>query len=287
LLPLTACASIFSGSSQDVQVNVRPLDADVFVDGQQVLPGVVELKRSGHHSIEVTKDGYVPQTMKLERGVNGVTWVNLLFWPGFIVDLITGAFHDINPERVQVVLAKEGTEAVASDDPVAVAEPEAAEPTSTRVRASVPSTRASEAQQKWVVAVMTVEHNQQTELDPKILLGLTDQLRVYLGERGIRVVDRGTQEEAMKSVIGDEKKRSYSDCVDSSCQIPLGKALAATHILRSTIARFGKTCSSNAELIDLRAEVTVAAKSQRGECSPEALLDASEVIVEGLIRDAR
>ena len=121
-------------------------------------------------------------------------------------------------------------------------------------------------------------------MDKSMLSALTDQIRVFLAARRVKVIDRGAQEAAMKQIVDEEKKKSYGTCVDDSCQIPLGKALAASHILRSSVARFGKACTTNGELIDLRREVTVAAASARSDCSAEQLLDAAERLAEQLIK---
>lgn len=150
-------------------------------------------------------------------------------------------------------------------------------------RGRVPRTFVSGAQRDWVIAVMTAASSGKTGLEKPMLVALTDQIRIYIAERGARVVDRSTQEAALKSLVDEEKKRSYSACVDASCQIPLGKALAASHILKSTVARFGKACSTNGELIDLKAEVTVAAGSARSDCSEEDLLYAAESLAEQLV----
>jgi hypothetical protein len=150
-------------------------------------------------------------------------------------------------------------------------------------RPRVARTHVNDAQREWVIAVMTAASSGKSPFDRSMLGALTDQIRVYIAERGARVVDRSTQEAALKGLVEQEKKRSYAACVDSSCQIPLGKALAASHILRSTVAKFGKACATNGELIDLKAEVTVAAGSARSDCSEEDLLYAAESLAEQLI----
>jgi hypothetical protein len=122
--------------------------------------------------------------------------------------------------------------------------------------------------------------------DAAVAVSLTDQLRIYLAQRGLRVIDRGAQEAATRSLVQEEKQKSYAACVDESCQIPLGKALAASHIVRASLARFGSTCATNAELIDLRTEVTAAAASAKSDCTPEKLLDAIERLADDLIRSA-
>jgi hypothetical protein len=150
-------------------------------------------------------------------------------------------------------------------------------------RPHIAKTMTSGAQREWVVAVMTVGTAGKTNFDKVTLLALTDQVRVFLAERGAKVVDRSQQEAALKGLVDEEKKKSYSACVDSSCQVPLGKALAASHILRSTVAKFGKACATNGELIDLKTEVAVAAGSARTNCAEEDLLYAAESLAEQLV----
>ncbi|MFO0723638.1 MAG: hypothetical protein U1E65_07660 [Myxococcota bacterium] len=112
---------------------------------------------------------------------------------------------------------------------------------------------------------------------------LTDQMRVFLAERRVQVIDRGAQEAALHRLVAEEKARSYSPCVDSTCQIPLGKALSASHILRWGMAKFGATCTTNGELVDLTSETTIAAGSARSDCTDERLLDATERLADQLL----
>ena len=148
---------------------------------------------------------------------------------------------------------------------------------------SKPSAEASErAQARLVVAVMDVRRMPGAVTDV-VADALTDQMRVFLAQRRIQVVDRGAQEAALRQLVVEEKARSYSSCVDSSCQIPLGKALAASHILRWGMAKFGSTCTTNGELVDLVSETTVAAGSARSDCSDERLLDSTERLAEELL----
>jgi hypothetical protein len=135
-----------------------------------------------------------------------------------------------------------------------------------------------------VIAVMPSQSSGKSRFEGESLDAFTDQLRVYIAQQGARVIDRGRQEAALKDVVDGEKSKSYAPCVDASCQIPLGKALAATHILRSTVAGFGNTCATSAELIDLRSEVTVSAGSAEGDCSEEALLDAARKLAGQLFK---
>jgi hypothetical protein len=137
-----------------------------------------------------------------------------------------------------------------------------------------------------VVAVMNVEDINadlpDRAIDPSVLLNLGDQLRIFVAQRGVRTIDRGAQDQVLKEQISEVKKESYQECYDDSCQIELGKALAASHILRSRITRFGARCVLNAEVIDLRVEVTVTAASAQGDCEAEGFLAMSEAVANSL-----
>lgn len=139
----------------------------------------------------------------------------------------------------------------------------------------------------WVVAVMETQdlnaEDRARAADPALMRNLSDQLRVFVAQRGVKVVDRGQQRAAMKEVLLEAKKETYEVCYDERCQIPLGKALAASHILRTKVARFGEACVLNGELIDLAEEVTIAAASARGDCSDEGFLEASQNLTRDLI----
>lgn len=143
------------------------------------------------------------------------------------------------------------------------------------------------ARASWIVAVMEITDtnaaDEKKAVGGMLLRNLSDQLRIFVAQQGLRVVDRGQQERALREIVQDAKEESYKACFDSSCQIPLGKALAASHLLRSQVTRFGSACVLNGELIDLRREITVAAGSARGDCSEEGFLSASERVTSSLL----
>jgi hypothetical protein len=134
----------------------------------------------------------------------------------------------------------------------------------------------------WVVAVMNTEDLEARKADAALLANLSDQIRVYVAEQGIRTIDRGAQEAALKQQISSLKTESYKQCYDAACQIELGKAVAASHILRTRIAHFGQKCVLNGELIDLKTEVTVAAGSSQGSCEAEGFLQMGATLAKQL-----
>lgn len=144
-------------------------------------------------------------------------------------------------------------------------------------------TPAQAAQQDWVVAVMDVRTVTKGKgvLDDNLMRNIGDQLRIFLAELGVRTVDRRAQQREELSLV---KADSYKGCYDDSCQIELGKALAASHIVRTRITQFGRLCVLNGELVDLRAEVATAAASSRGTCEEEGFLQMSEDVAKALVQ---
>lgn len=123
-LLLNSCATILSGTTQTVHVqavdstNNQILEgASCFLtDGQGIAypihsnPGsVVIAKGKGALNPTCKKLGYVQKNFGVGESFNALTIVNILFWPGFIVDAVSGSMHKY-PSHISVfmepVLAK-------------------------------------------------------------------------------------------------------------------------------------------------------------------------------------
>lgn len=109
-------------------------------------------------------------------------------------------------------------------------------------------------------------------LEPNLRESITTALRVRLAQASIPVIDGGTQNEVWAEQIREAKSESYELCYDTSCQIPLGKALAASHILRVKLQNMQSRCLLTAELIELEREIMVGGASIDGACHDEGLL---------------
>jgi TolB-like protein len=256
----SACATITGKSNRVLRLHTTPDYAKAVINGQKEYGAnsTVELEGMGPYTIEFKKDGYLSQKVILDPELNLYFFGNLAFGPlfpvGMVIDVVTGAIHTVKAPDIRVELRP-----VLVDK--AVAPP---------------------VIERKVIAVMPVEVAKSATIAESLADGLTDQLRVSLASRGLRVIDRGEQERALAEIIEDEKTRSYDECTDESCQIPLGKALAASHILRTSLSRFGKMCAMTAELIALRESVTVEANTARGSCSEEGLLDTATELIDGI-----
>jgi len=111
-------------------------------------------------------------------------------------------------------------------------------------------------------------------LSEELADNLTEYLRALLAASGkYVVVDRGRQAKAMKSLVKKEKKESYKACYDRSCQVPLGKSLAADHILLYSIMRIGTKLVLKAEILDLASEASVEGATSTCPAEPVQGLD--------------
>jgi hypothetical protein len=115
------------------------------------------------------------------------------------------------------------------------------------------------AKDKTILAVMEIEDRTET-LSEQILEAGTELLRANLGSSDdFIVIDKSRQAKALENIVKQARKESYEMCYDVNCQIPLGQALSADTILRSTVNELGGVFSLSVEMVDLAKEATVRA----------------------------
>ena len=133
-----------------------------------------------------------------------------------------------------------------------------------------------EDDEKLKLAVMEFE-DLSGKLSPEMLSGATEYIRgAFVSTNKYVVIAKERQEKAM---IKEMKKESYKSCNDKNCQIPLGQALSADTILRTTINFFGGVFTITSELIDLAKEATVVGAKQNFDGSERSLVTAIDRIV--------
>lgn len=101
---LSSCATIISGSRQNVEINSEPSSAKVFINEIEIgnTPVQQNLKRNQEYSLVLKLDGYETYETKLERKFNAWYIGNIAFGGliGIIIDPITGAMHKLKPEEI-------------------------------------------------------------------------------------------------------------------------------------------------------------------------------------------
>ena len=111
----TGCASVMSGSTQNISVKSNPDGAKAtFYNvknesvSSQATPCIVSLKRNGNYKLKIEKDDYAPLEVDLKRGVNGWYFGNVLFGGIIgllIVDPATGAMWSLQLNDIKTELA--------------------------------------------------------------------------------------------------------------------------------------------------------------------------------------
>jgi hypothetical protein len=114
----SGCASIMSGTSQNVSIQSEPSDAKTTIfnrKGQAVVtqqtPFITPLKRREKYKLHVEKEGYQPLDATLKKGMNGWYLGNVVFGGLLgilIIDPATGAMWSYQ-DPVKAELAKLGS----------------------------------------------------------------------------------------------------------------------------------------------------------------------------------
>lgn len=91
------CCSIFKADPQTVSVDSEPPGAKVTIGPHQgTTPYKVTLPK-GEDYVITAKYGGETKTANLNKDIEPLYWVNILFWPGLIIDLATGKMFKYNP----------------------------------------------------------------------------------------------------------------------------------------------------------------------------------------------
>jgi hypothetical protein len=106
----TSCATIISGSKQNIKFSSNPSAATIYIDEVEVgkTPFEIKLARKSEHSIMIKLEGYQTYETKLTKGFNAWYIGNIVFGGliGIIVDPITGAIYNLTPDQVSAQMNK-------------------------------------------------------------------------------------------------------------------------------------------------------------------------------------
>jgi hypothetical protein len=91
------CCTVFTGDPQTISVDSKPEGAKVQIGPHEgTTPYRVSLPRGKSYVIQASYGGK-DKTLALSKKIQPVYWINILFWPGLIIDLATGAMFEYNP----------------------------------------------------------------------------------------------------------------------------------------------------------------------------------------------
>lgn len=110
---LGGCASIITGTNQEVTFHSTPEEATVSVGGKTLgkTPLTTSLKKRSGQSLVFEKEGYKTITLQLETRMNGWFWGNIIFGGlvGSTTDNLSGAVNEYSPNQYMVTLESAGT----------------------------------------------------------------------------------------------------------------------------------------------------------------------------------
>ena len=106
---------------------------------------------------------------------------------------------------------------------------------------------------KPIVAVFDVDCSTRVKLPAEARKGLADYISSRLTESGQYVV---VPRDQLKKRLVAEKANSYRECFDQSCQIEIGRELAAEKTLATKVVKLGKRCTVTLTLYDLLRSTT-------------------------------
>ena len=104
MILLTGCATILSGATQKITVHSNPSGAHVKFGYQSgFTPITFEVPKGEDYPLIVSR-GSNQQVITLERKLDPATFLNLIppFWPGFVVDAVTGAITIYETNMIEV-----------------------------------------------------------------------------------------------------------------------------------------------------------------------------------------
>ncbi len=95
LLLSAGCATIFSGTKDNVSFNTKPEGATILVNGtpRGTTPATIQIARPGMGTNLVTlkKEGFMDMTFVMDKSFNGVSIINLTNLLGWGIDAMSGA----------------------------------------------------------------------------------------------------------------------------------------------------------------------------------------------------
>jgi hypothetical protein len=104
----SGCATIMHGTTQDIGITTDPSGADLLVDGQKHYqsPATLIMSRKDTHVVEISKEGYQNESVKIEQTMSLATFGDVLAGGiiGYSVDAATGAQCRLVPENIHVTL---------------------------------------------------------------------------------------------------------------------------------------------------------------------------------------
>lgn len=143
----------------------------------------------------------------------------------------------------------------------------AAKPASTNVAANKRPQPSKVESPSGILVVFDI-NDASASFNKSVLNQLTEYLATQLTSKGYQVVPR----DQIRQRLLEEARGTYKECYDQSCQIELGRALAAQMSLDTKLLKIGEKCVINITLYDLKQQTTNGAAQAKIGCSENELM---------------
>ncbi len=106
LVSVSGCGTLFTGSTEMVNINSTPNKAKVHVNGGYMgtTPVTLSLQKDRDYIILVKKEGYEDATATLTRRFNATSILNLISILCWVVDVVTGGLWKFERNNITVDL---------------------------------------------------------------------------------------------------------------------------------------------------------------------------------------
>ena len=132
--------------------------------------------------------------------------------------------------------------------------------------------------ERHIVAVFNIE-DKGARLTRQMLDRLSEYLAMKLAASGrYQVVPR----DQLKLRLVEQKAKSYKKCYDQSCQIEIGREMAAQRSLSTVVMKLGTKCMVTAVLYDLKKATSVHGASTTGQCHEDGIVASIKQVVREL-----
>lgn len=110
---ITGCATIFTGTQQDILVTSSPASAKVSIkanNGMEVFngttPATVKLPKKREYAVTISMDGYQSVTLPISQSFQALYLGNIICGGliGLVIDAVNGAMWTLEPSMVSVSL---------------------------------------------------------------------------------------------------------------------------------------------------------------------------------------
>lgn len=126
LLWLTGCATLFTGTKDNVTFNTKPEGAQVLINGipRGFTPATIQIERPGFGAtnlVVIKKEGYKDISFAITKSFNAISIINLALIFGWAIDAVSGSIMKNDPTNYDLSMEQYRAQAAKQLDTAAVA----------------------------------------------------------------------------------------------------------------------------------------------------------------------